>query len=217
VARADFKSMTTTAIDTPFAAGKSAVRAAALAQRSAVTSGRAADIATRLADLGPKLAREHGARVARAHGTTVVAAFWSIGDEIVTLPLIEALDAAGFTVALPITGKRGASLVFRQWKPGDIMARGRMNIPEPLDKAPLVVPDVLFVPLAAFDREGHRIGYGAGFYDRSLAELRASKTIVAIGVGYAAQEVSRVPREAHDEPLDMVLTEHELIVPAAAA
>ncbi len=151
--------MTTTAIDKPFAAGKSAVRAAALAQRSAVTSGRAADIATRLADLGPKLAREHGARVARAHGTTVVAAFWSIGDEIVTLPLIEALDAAGFTVALPI----------------------------------------------------------AGFYDRSLAELRASKTIVAIGVGYAAQEVSRVPREAHDEPLDMVLTEHELIVPAAAA
>ena len=188
---------------------KPAVRAAALALRGAVTTDTAADFAARLADLGPGFARSHDA--------AVVAAYWSIGDEILTLPLLEALDAAGFATALPVTPGRGAALVFRQWKTGDVMVPGAMGIPEPRPEAPVLVPDLLFVPLAAFDRRGHRIGYGAGFYDRSLRALRADRTIVAIGVGYAAQEVERIPREAHDEPLDMILTERELIAVAADA
>ena len=94
------------------------------------------------------------------------------------------------------------------------MANGRMRIPEPPPEAEIVEPDVLFVPLAAFDRRGHRIGYGAGFYDRTLAALRAKKPIVAIGVAYAAQEVLFVPNDDHDEPLDMIVTEKDTILTA---
>ncbi|MDR3464056.1 MAG: 5-formyltetrahydrofolate cyclo-ligase [Beijerinckiaceae bacterium] len=183
---------------------KPAARAEALALRDKISTEVAAKIAGRLADHGPRLAREHGAKV--------VAAYWSIGAEILTLPLLEALDAAGFAVALPITGKRGQPLVFRQWKRGDRLVAGKMNIPEPEATAPVLDPDLLFVPLAAFDRAGQRIGYGAGFYDVTLKSLRARKPIVAVGVGYAAQEIESVPHEAHDEKLDVILTERELIV-----
>ena len=86
-----------------------------------------------------------------------------------------------------------------------------MGIPEPLDSAPAVEPDLLFVPLACFDRRGHRIGYGAGYYDRSLAQLRAAKSIHAVGVAYGVCEVAAVPYEAHDQSLDVVVTEHETI------
>jgi 5-formyltetrahydrofolate cyclo-ligase len=86
-----------------------------------------------------------------------------------------------------------------------------MSIEEPLKGAPEVAPDLLFVPLAAFDRTGNRIGYGAGFYDRTLRQLRAMKPICAVGVGYAAQEAPAIPAEPHDESLDYVLTERELI------
>ncbi|MGH6851558.1 MAG: 5-formyltetrahydrofolate cyclo-ligase [Methylocella sp.] len=86
-----------------------------------------------------------------------------------------------------------------------------MAIKEPLPDAPEATPDLLFVPLAAFDRAGHRIGYGAGFYDRSLAGLRAKKPVRAVGVAYASQEYEEVPHQEHDEGLDYVLTERELI------
>ena len=92
-----------------------------------------------------------------------------------------------------------------------------MDIPEPRASAPVLDPDLLFVPLAAFDRAGQRIGYGAGFYDVTLEALRARKPIVAVGVAYAAQEVEAVPREDHDERLDFILTERELIVIPADA
>lgn len=188
---------------------KPAVRAAALALREKVGIDKAAALAERLADEGPRLAREHRAKV--------VAAYWSTGAEIVTLPLLEALAAAGFDVVLPVTGKRGEPLVFRQWKPGDTLVPGKMNIPEPGPGAPALDPGLLFVPLAAFDRLGQRIGYGAGYYDATLKALRARNVITAIGVGYAAQEVDRVPHESHDERLDFVLTERELIATALAA
>ena len=92
-----------------------------------------------------------------------------------------------------------------------------MRIPEPPADAEIVEPDVLFVPLAAFDRRGHRIGYGAGFYDRTLAALRAKKEIVAIGIAYSAQEVLFVPNDEFDEPLDMIVTEKDTILTADSA
>ena len=184
-------------------ADKPALRAAALALRGSISSEAAADMARTLAMVGPTLAAEAKAGVASAYA--------AIGDEIQTAPLMTALDAAGFQVALPVTGKRGTPLVFRLWTPRTIMIAGRMNIPEPPADAPVLEPDLLFVPLAAFDRHGHRIGYGAGFYDRSLAGLRAKKPIVAVGVAYAAQEVSVVPHDAYDQKLDFILTERELI------
>ena len=94
------------------------------------------------------------------------------------------------------------------------MAKGCMDIPEPPADAEVVSPDVLFVPLAVFDRRGHRIGYGAGFYDRTLAALRAQKSIVAVGVAYSAQEVLYVPNDDHDQSLDMIVTEKDTILVA---
>ena len=187
---------------------KSALRATGLDRRAAVTREAAAAFAARLARLGPDLAR--------AHGATAASAYAAIGDEVDTAPLLAALHAAGVTVGLPVTGKRGAPLTFRRWRPEVAMVRGRMDSPEPPAEADPVEPDLLFVPLAAFDRRGHRIGYGAGFYDRTLAGLRRSRRVVAIGVGYAAQETLFIPAEAHDEALDFVLTDKEMIVCAGA-
>jgi 5-formyltetrahydrofolate cyclo-ligase len=188
---------------------KTTVRAAALALRAAIPQNQAEAFSQRLAALGPRLAKGHGGRV--------VSVFWSIGDEIQTRPLIEALDAAGFDVALPVTGKMGTPLTFRRWTPQTTMVVGRMNISEPPADAEVLKPDVLFVPLAAFDRRGHRIGYGAGFYDRSLAALRAEKEVLAIGLAYSAQEVLFIPSEDHDEPLDFIVTETETILIADEA
>jgi 5-formyltetrahydrofolate cyclo-ligase len=187
---------------------KTDARTKALALRAAIPPAEADAFARRLARIGPELAR--------AQGATVVSAFASIGDEIATGPLLAALAEAGFVVGLPITGKIGTPLTFRRWTPDTTMVPGRMKIPEPPPEAEVVEPDVLFVPLAAYDRRGHRIGYGAGFYDRTLAALRAKKEIVAIGIAYWAQEVLFVPNDDHDEPLDMIVTEKDTILTADA-
>ena len=118
---------------------------------------------------------------------------------------------AGFATALPVVVGRGSHLLFRLWRPGEPTVLGPMGIPEPLEAAPAVEPDLLFVPLACFDRRGHRIGYGAGYYDRTLERLRATKTIRAVGVAYGVCEVAAVPYEAHDQTLDAIVTEQETI------
>ena len=123
-----------------------------------------------------------------------------------------ALAEEGFATALPAVVGRGSPLAFRLWRPGEPTRAGAMAIREPLEGAPAVDPDFLFVPLACFDRRGNRIGYGAGFYDRSLARLRAIKPIHAIGVAYGVCEVAAVPYEAHDQSLDAVVTEQETIL-----
>ncbi|PNG25796.1 5-formyltetrahydrofolate cyclo-ligase [Methylocella silvestris] len=152
-----------------------------------------------------------GAAIVAEMQPGIVSAYFSLRDEASTMPLIEALAERGVLTALPITGARGTPLVFRLWRPGDALVSGKMGISEPAPAAAEVAPDLLFVPLAAFDRSGHRIGYGAGFYDRTLAGLRARKKIVAVGVAYASQETDKIPHEAHDQRLDFVLTEKELI------
>ena len=183
---------------------KAAIRAASLTVRATVDPALADAFAARLARLGPEIAAGHGARA--------VSVFWSIKDELPTHSLCAALHAAGHVVCLPVTGRLGTPLTFRRWTPDTLMVPGRMDIPEPPADAEAVVPDLLFVPLAAFDRRGHRIGYGAGFYDRTLAALRAEKEVAAVGLAYAAQEVLFVPADDHDEPLDMVITEKDVIV-----
>jgi 5-formyltetrahydrofolate cyclo-ligase len=156
------------------------------------------------------LAFEGLAFVMRRH-PEVVSAYFPLAGEPSTLPLLESLAAAGVKTALPVTGKLGTPLVFRHWRPGEPTVKGKMAIEEPLPAAQEAAPDLLFVPLAAFDRSGHRLGYGAGFYDRTLACLRAQKPICAVGVAYASQELAEIPNESHDETLDYVLTERELI------
>jgi 5-formyltetrahydrofolate cyclo-ligase len=113
-------------------------------------------------------------------------------------------------LALPVIAARDSPLGFRLWAPGDKLLRGPLGILEPSPDAAEIVPDIVLVPLAAFDRSGHRIGYGAGHYDRTLARLRDSKKIIAIGLAFAVQEIETIPALPHDVALDYVLTETQL-------
>jgi 5-formyltetrahydrofolate cyclo-ligase len=182
---------------------KATLRAQALARRSENSAAAAAAFAKNLA--------AEGLAIAMRLNPKIVSAYFPLAHEPSTLPLLECLASAGIKTALPVTGKLGTPLLFRLWRPGEPTVKGKMAIEEPLATAREATPDLLFVPLAAFDRMGHRIGYGAGFYDRTLAGLRAKKLVCAVGVAYAAQELPDVPHEAHDESLDYVLTERELI------
>jgi 5-formyltetrahydrofolate cyclo-ligase len=102
-------------------------------------------------------------------------------------------------------------LIMRAWAVGAPLASGIWGIREPMPDAPAVDPDVVIAPLLAFDRRGHRLGYGAGYYDMTLTALRAKKPVVAIGIAYSTQEVEVVPITPRDAPLDLVLTERETI------
>ncbi len=187
---------------------KAEVRAEALAKRDAVPAAARQAFADRLAALGPRLVLDY----APPNPTLVVALFDAIGSEPDLRACCAALAAAGVPTALPSTGARGASLTFRAWQPGDATVAGPFGIREPASHAELLDPDVLFVPLAAFDRRGHRIGSGGGYYDRTLAELRARKRVRAIGIAYSAQEVLFLPSEPHDQPLDLVVTERDILL-----
>lgn len=151
-------------------------------------------------------------RLARFWRPRIVSVFYPLGEEPDTFLLLTALADEGFATALPVVVGRGSPLAFRLWRPGEATRAGAMSIREPVEDAPIVEPDLLFVPLACFDRRGHRIGYGAGYYDRSLAQLRALKPIRAVGVAYGVCEVDAVPYEPHDQRLDAVVTDQETIL-----
>jgi 5-formyltetrahydrofolate cyclo-ligase len=182
---------------------KAALRRVALARRKDLSPEVRAGFAERLA--------REGLRLAHLWRPRVTSVFHPIRQEPNTMPLIMALAAAGFATALPVVVGRASPLIFRLWRPGEQTGAGAMGIRQPLETATAVEPDLLFVPLACFDRSGHRIGYGAGYYDRSLAHLRANKTIRAAGVAYGVCEVAGVPYEAHDQRLDAIVTEQETI------
>ena len=186
------------------ASPKAVVRAEALGRRRLVDVETRAALAAALAAAGPDLVR-------RFRPAAAASAFHPIRDEPDTLPLLRALAGAGIATALPVTPPRGRPMRFRAWRAGEALRPGPFGTAEPSPEAAEMEPDVLFVPLAAFDRRGGRVGYGAGHYDGALARLRASKRVLAIGVAFAVQEVGRVPTESHDEPLDAVLTEHGLL------
>ena len=183
---------------------KDDLRGAVLARRAALARAQRLAFAAMLADEGLALAR-------RCVAGPVVSVFLPIRDEPDTRPLLARLAAAGFATALPVTPPRGEPLMFGAWRSGEPLAAGRFGTAEPTAGAPLVDPDLLFVPLAAFDRRGFRLGYGAGYYDGALERLRRHKPVLAVGVAFAAQEVESVPTEPHDQRLDAVLTEAGLL------
>jgi 5-formyltetrahydrofolate cyclo-ligase len=163
-----------------------------------------------LKDGAPLALLGHAFPVQPTAGRKVVSAFFPYKSEIDTRPLLGKLAGDGWTTCLPIVIALGEPLIFRRWLPGAPTQPGVWGIPRPPDDAPLLVPDVLLVPLMAFDRKGYRLGYGGGFYDRTLELLRRAKPITAVGVAYGAQEVDSVPHDAHDQPLDFVITEREI-------
>ena len=141
----------------------------------------------------------------------IVSGFMPMRSEISPIPLMRKLEAAGAKLALPIVAGRGKPLIMRAWAFGDALETGVWNIPQPRANAPVVDPDILIVPLLAFDRRGQRIGYGAGYYDMTINRLRGIKAITAIGIAFAAQEIPTVPATERDARLDLVLTEREII------
>lgn len=148
------------------------------------------------------------ARLARG---AVIAAYWPIRDELDPRPLAQALAERGHGLALPVSVARGTALAFRTWKLGDPLVADIMRIEAPISSAPEAVPSLVLVPMLAFDRGCRRLGYGAGFYDRTLATLRAGGTVIAVGLAFGAQEVARVPVAEDDAPLDAVVTEDGLV------
>ncbi len=178
------------------------LRADALAARNALSGEHRASAAQAVARRGLPFEIAAGA---------FVAGYSPIGSEIDPLPLLAALAAQHAQLALPVIMARDQPLQFRRWAPGDRLLPGPLGILEPPRAAGTIVPDILLVPLVAFDRAGHRIGYGAGHYDRTLAGLRAARTITAIGLAFAAQEIPYAAASTHDVRLDLVLTESEVI------
>ena len=134
---------------------------------------------------------------------SILAGYWPLPGEIDVRPLLAAAFERGATVSLPITPPRGEPLVFRRWEPGAPLRPGRFGTQEPT--GPIVAPDLLLVPLLAFDRFGARLGYGGGYYDRTLAALGSDAVVV--GCGFALQEVDRVPTGPHDRPMHAIATE----------
>ncbi|NKB43794.1 MAG: 5-formyltetrahydrofolate cyclo-ligase [Alphaproteobacteria bacterium] len=144
--------------------------------------------------------------------TLIIAGYVAIGDELDPSPALEALQVAGASIVLPVAGKSGDVLAFRAWQTGDALEKGRMSTYHPAAKSEAIDPDVILVPLVAFDPFGYRLGFGGGYYDRTLPKLRSTKKIAAYGIGYDGQEVVRIPRESFDAQLDGVITPSRTIL-----
>jgi 5-formyltetrahydrofolate cyclo-ligase len=176
---------------------KAAARKAAFARRKAAHEHRIPGAAGRLSEV---LAGYRGA---------TVAGYVPIRTEIDPLPAMSEASAHG-TVGVPVIRAAGEALVFSQWNPDCPMVDGPFGASVPATER-LITPEVLIVPLVAFSRDGGRLGYGGGFYDRTLEGLRAARPTLAIGFAYAAQEADDLPLEPTDQPLDMIVTERDVI------
>jgi 5-formyltetrahydrofolate cyclo-ligase len=192
--------------DTLVTPDKASLRRDALARRDGLDAAARAGASARIAEavLG----------LADLKRFDLVSAYWPIRSEVDVRPLIAALRARGQAVALPQVTPDG--LVFRRVGEADALGAGGFGLSEPGPEAPAVEPRALLVPLAAFDRRGHRIGYGKGYYDRALARLSAAGPVLAVGIAFAVQEIPHVPDGPHDRRLDRIVTEAAVIDPAGA-
>jgi len=181
---------------------KAQIRRDAAARRDALPAAERAAAAATIAARPLPVAVPAGA---------IVSGFSPLKSEINPVPLMRAFADAGAGLALPVVAGRGKPLIMRAWSFGAPLVAGVWGIREPPPSAPEVFPDMLIVPLLAFDRTGHRIGYGAGYYDMTIARLRRVRSVTAIGIAYAAQEFADIPVTERDARLDFVLTERETL------
>jgi 5-formyltetrahydrofolate cyclo-ligase len=181
---------------------KATLRREALARRDALPADVRAQAAETIAARPFPIAFKPGA---------IVSGFMPLKTEINPLPLMRKVAKAGAWLALPVVAGRGKPLIMRAFAFGDALDSGQWGIREPKSEAGEVAPDILLVPLLAFDRQGRRIGYGAGYYDMTIAAVRSKKPAIACGIAYAAQEVDAVPVTPRDVRLDLVLTEREVL------
>jgi 5-formyltetrahydrofolate cyclo-ligase len=186
----------------PIALAKSNLRKAALVRRDELPAAERAAAADAIAARAFPIAVAPGA---------IVSGYMPMKSELDPRPLMRKLADAGARLALPVVIARGLPLVMRAYAFGDALVRGVWGIRVPPPEAPEVEPDIVLAPLLAFDRSANRLGYGAGYYDMTIAALRANKPVVAVGVAFAAQEVDAVPTTPRDVRLDLVLTEKGVI------
>ncbi|MDP2151758.1 5-formyltetrahydrofolate cyclo-ligase [Parvibaculum sp.] len=177
-----------------------------LARRAALERRNVAQ--ARLGTAAPALIAKHFLGAFLLPGGSCIAGYIAISSEPDPAELIRRLSANGHVCALPRVASRNAPLVFHRWRPGNALLPGAHGTREPQPDAPLCRPDIVLVPLLAFDNAGRRLGYGGGYYDRTLAALRADgKGVIAVGVAFSAQEAQDLPEEEFDERLDWVVTE----------
>jgi 5-formyltetrahydrofolate cyclo-ligase len=183
-------------------------------ERRAAAERRAQAFAA-LPNAGPDLAARFHQAVPLPRGA-VVSGYWPLDGELDIRPLLHQIHAQGHPIGLPVVIGKGQPLLFRRWSPGMALVQGSFKVLTPPEGASEVVPDVLLVPLLAFDRDGFRLGYGGGFYDRTLEKRRHEAhsghpvprgPLCAIGMAYAAQETDRLPRGPFDQRLDWIVTE----------
>jgi 5-formyltetrahydrofolate cyclo-ligase len=148
----------------------------------------------------------HGIAFAGRSAPAIVSGFLPIGEEIDPAPLMRRLHEAGYGLCLPVMEGKGKPLVFRAWAPGEPLTEVMWGIREPLPEANVLEPDIVLCPLLVVDGSGYRLGYGGGFYDRTLARLRAMKPVICIGLAFDEQKIDAVPHSDYDERLDWVLT-----------
>jgi len=169
---------------------------------------RAAALAARVADAAAGMALAAHVLAGAPDVGTAVAGYWPIGTEIDVRPLLRALHARGHAIGLPVTPRAGLPLTFRRWTPDTPLVPGRFGTFSPHGDGPPLIPGWLLVPLLAFDDRGRRLGYGGGYYDRTLAGLPDA---TALGCAYASQRVDAVPVDAYDAPLHAVATERGIL------
>ena len=179
------------------AALKAALRTQALQARAqAGARGDAQQVLTR-----------HLKQVLAPFAGQVLAGFWPMRDEPDPRPAMRAHQGP---VCLPVVPGRAVPLIFRRWDGGPLEP-GPFGTSHPPASAGLLVPQVLIVPLAAFDRTGNRIGYGGGYYDRTLQQLRQAGPVMTVGFAFSVQEVQVIPAESFDQPLNLIVTDREII------
>jgi len=141
-----------------------------------------------------------------------VSGYWPIGQEVNIIPLLNHLYYLGFTCCLPVVHKHNSGLLFREWIPGAKMQKDKCGILSPLPSFSVILPNLILTPIVAYDNAGNRLGYGAGYYDRTISDLRKNKKkdLIVVGVAYAAQCSDSLPRNAYDQSLDWVITEQRI-------
>lgn len=167
---------------------------------------RRAELAKTIPDFAARLAT-HAVDFGIA-ANSLIGAYAALPGEADPHLLLKALVSTGCMLAFPRVEAKAAPLVFHHWKPGRELKPGTFGIAEPSADWPVAHPRILLIPLLAFDARGHRLGYGGGYYDRTLEALRAHGNIRAIGIAYAGQEIDSIPDENHDHLLDMIATEN---------
>ncbi|MGH6934229.1 MAG: 5-formyltetrahydrofolate cyclo-ligase [Dongiaceae bacterium] len=173
------------------------------------------DMTARRRDAAPSLghagsaARDRLIAAIKLPPQAAVSGYWPLADEFDPRPILQRLNELGHDIGLPVVLGRGQPLLFRRWRPGMNLVQGSFKVMTPPPESPELVPNVVLAPILAFDRAGYRLGYGGGFYDRTLARLRANGEVLAIGTAFAMQEVPEVPHDDTDQPLNWIVTERE--------